>query len=287
MKRAITPILFLFPAVSLVMIFIVYPIFYSFYLSLHSWDMISPNRIFVGFKNYAKLIRDRMFINALKNTLIFTIYTVPTQIILALGLAILLNQKLKGISIYRAIFFSPVVTSIVAISAVWMWIYHPSLGLINYFFRILGINPVNWLGDPKTALLSVSIMSIWRGLGRTVVIFLAGLQEIPKEMQESAQIEGASNWQIFKYITWKLLSPTTFFILVVSTINAMQVFTQIHVMTQGGPAGATEVIVYNLYYRGFQLFQMGYASAIAYVLFAFIISLTLMQKYMLNRWVFY
>lgn len=264
------------------------PVFYAFYVSLLDWNYISPNPEFVGFANYAALLKDSDFVTSLLNTVYYVVGTVPTSMAVALVVAILLNQKIRGLAWYRTVYFLPVITAANAVAIIWFWIYHPDYsGLLNGILDKLGLPIQSWLLDPKWAMPCIILMSIWKGLGYNVVIFLAGLQNISSEYYEAAQIDGARGWSIFRYITWPLLSPTTFFVLIISVIGSFQVFSQVYVMTRGGPLKSTLVVVYYLYKVGFEDFKMGYASAMAYALFVIIFALTLLQRKYIGSRVYY
>lgn len=278
--------LFLLPALGGILVFILGPVVAAIALSFTKWDLLTPAK-FIGLSNYQELIQDPMFRKVMLNTLIFTGASVPLSLILSLGLALALNQKIKGIVIFRTIYFLPVVSSMVAVSLVWRWLYNPNYGLLNYFLNLLHLPSINWLFSTTWAMPAVILMSVWKSLGYNMVIFLAGLQGIPQMYYESAKIDGAGKFQAFKNITLPLLSPTTFFVLVISIISSFQVFDQIFVMTSGGPAHATEVIIYYIYHNAFQIFRMGYASALAFCLFIIIFALTLLQIRLSKRWVFY
>jgi len=285
-KEAVAGYLFLLPALGGILVFILGPVVAAIALSFTKWDLLTPAK-FIGLSNYQELIQDPMFRKVMLNTLIFTGASAPLSLILSLGLALALNQKIKGIVIFRTIYFLPVVSSMVAVSLVWRWLYNPNYGLLNYFLNLLHLPSVNWLFSTTWAMPAVILMSVWKGLGYNMVIFLAGLQGIPQMYYESAKIDGAGKFQAFKNITLPLLSPTTFFVLVISIISSFQVFDQIFVMTSGGPAHATEVIIYYIYHNAFQIFRMGYASALAFCLFIIIFALTLLQIRLSKRWVFY
>jgi len=285
-KETAAGYLFLLPALGGILVFILGPVVAAIALSFTKWDLLTPAK-FIGLSNYQELIQDPMFRKVMLNTLIFTGASVPLSLILSLGLALALNQKIKGIVIFRTIYFLPVVSSMVAVSLVWRWLYNPNYGLLNYFLNLLHLPSVNWLFSTTWAMPAVILMSVWKGLGYNMVIFLAGLQGIPQMYYESAKIDGAGKFQAFKNITLPLLSPTTFFVLVISIISSFQVFDQIFVMTSGGPAHATEVIIYYIYHNAFQIFRMGYASALAFCLFIIIFALTLLQIRLSKRWVFY
>jgi len=195
-----------------------------------------------------------------------------------------MNQKIRGVNFLRTLFFLPSVSSFVAIALVWQWMYHPQFGLANYLLNFLGLPPLNWLRDPATALIAIMLMSIWMGLGYQMVIFLAGLQNIPPELYEAARTDGATAWQRFWKITLPLLMPTTFFILVTSLIGSFQVFSSIYVMTEGGPLRSTDVVVYHIYQNAWEYLKMGYASAMAWVLFLIVMVATWLQfKVLGNR----
>lgn len=286
-KRALMGYAFLTPASLVMILFIFVPVIMAFYLSLFDWDLISP-RTFVGLSNYARIFQNSDFYIAVRNTLHFVLVQLPLDFGISLGIALLLNQKIRGLSIYRTVFFTPVITSTVAISAVWLWLYDPFDGLFNYLLELIGAGPIGWLNDPKWAMFSVIIMSVWKGLGYNVVIFLAGLQNIDGSLYEAAAIDGAKRWQQFRYITLPQLSPTMYFVLVMGVINSFKVFTQIDVMTPGGgPLKSTMVIVYLIYMRAFNSFHFGEASALSVLLFLFILSLTLLQRLVLEKRVHY
>jgi multiple sugar transport system permease protein len=196
---------------------------------------------------------------------------------LALLIALLLSQDIRGVSFWRALFFLPSISSLVAVAMVWEWLYHPEFGLVNYALRLLGLDPLGWLTDPSTALISVMIVNIWLGVGYQMVIFLAGLKSIPAAFYESALVDGAGAWQRFRYVTLPLLRPTTFFILVTSIIASFQVFALVFVMTEGGPLNRTDVVVYHIYKNAYDYLKMGYASAMAWILFLVILAATWLQ----------
>ncbi len=292
-------LLFLLPALIILFIFRFLPIILAFVISFFDWG-ISGKGDFVGFKNYLQIFNDKTFYQALLNTLWYVITVLPGTIIISLIISILLNQKIKFKGFFRTTFFLPEVTSIIAISFVWKWIYHPQIGIANYLLKLVGISPLKWLEEPRgifeilfnidlpkifegpsLALFSLSIMTIWKSLGYNVIIFLAGLQNIPEHYYESAKIDGASRWQSFRYITLPLLSPTTFYVFIMTTITSFQVFAPVWMMTgppAGGPLGTTNVIVYYLYDMAFNYGKYGYGTAIAFILFLIILFLTIVQK---------
>ncbi len=266
-------------------VFVLGPMIVSFVMSFTNWSLLSAPE-FTGLANYERMANDPQFWQSLKVTGIYTLLYVPTELIGGLGIALLMNQRVPGIGIFRTIFYLPSVLSGVAFVVVWMWLLHPRNGLINAFLGMFGVEGPRWLVDPNTALLSLWMMSIW-GLGRTAVIYLAGLQDIPRELYEAAAIDGASRRQIFRRITLPLLSPVIFFNLVLSLIATFQTFTSAFVATNGGPLDSTLFFVLYLYQQAFQQFHMGYASALAWVLFLVILILTLLVVRSARRWVFY
>jgi multiple sugar transport system permease protein len=233
------------------------------------------------------MITDDRFWKVLWNTVYFTVGNVPVGLALALGLAIAMNQKIRGIVFFRMTYFLPVVSSMVAVSLLWSWIYAKDIGILNWLLGKVGIPRIPWLSSTRWAMPSVIVMSIWKSLGYDMVVFLAGLQSIPPELYEAGKIDGAASWRLFRHITIPMLSPITFFLLMLSVINSFQVFAQTYVMTQGGPLWSTLTLVYYIFQWAFQRFSMGYASALAWVLFLIILALTLIQFRFEREWVHY
>jgi len=297
------PYLYILPALIIIFVFRLVPILLSFIVSFFDWSIVGVGK-FIGLSNYAKLIYDAEFWQSLLNTFYLVIFVVPISLLLSLFFATLLNNIKKIKSFLRSIYFIPTVTSMVAISIVWKLIFNQQTGLANFFLAKIGIDPLGWLaesrgifllllqnfgieippylGGPSLALFSIIIVTIWKGLGYNTIIYLAGLQNIPNVYYEAADIDGAGKIKQFFKITWPLVSPTTFYVLMMTTIITFQVFSQIYLMTGppvGGPLGTTKVIVYYLYDKGFgESNDLSYASAIALVLFAIILTLTLFQK---------
>ena len=283
-KNGISVLFFLSPTLVIFLTFIIFPVFFSFYLSFQHWNMFSAEQSYVGLENYIRMFGDSEFWEVLKNTLIYTIGTVPFNMVLSLLAAYVLNRKLIGKKIIRTAFFAPVIISPVAAAVIWRWMYDPNFGLINYVLSFFGIKGPNWLNDPNSAMFALILMAVWKTFGINMVLFSAGLQGIPESYYEAAEIDGAGRWSKFWKITIPLLSPTTFFIMVMSIIGSFQVFDIVYVLTSGGPLGSTKVLVFYLYEHSFKFFEMGYASAVAYVLFTILIILTLLQvKYMRTR----
>ena len=335
---------FLYPALSVIFLFHICPVFYSLVLSMHRGTAQDIFKEFVFLEHYGKLLHDRTFWLSLKNTAWFAFGSVPLTIGFSLFIAMLLNRKIKGLSFYRTVYFLPVITSVAAISLVWRWVYHPQRGVLNSVLRAGGYSGLDWLYEPRgifdmtslwlfgarfseavrwlgmmilkpfimvigdlpstivwvfndalpgvaegpsLAITAVIIMSVWKGLGYNIIIFLAGLQNIPNELYEAARIDGAGIWSQFRNITWPLLSPTTYFVLIMSTISSFQVFAQIFMLYAGNATDGSRVVVYYLFEKGFQTFEFGYASALAYVLFLIIFMMTYVQRSFVGEKVHY
>jgi ABC-type sugar transport system permease subunit len=283
-KDGISAIFFLTPTLIIFLTFILFPVIFSFYLSFHEWNMFSSEATYIGLENYKRMFQSEEFWSVLKNTAIYTLGTVPLNMALALLVAIALNKKIKGKKFLRTAFFAPVIISPVAAAVIWRWIYDPNYGLLNYSISFLGVDSINWLNDPTAAMFALIIMGVWKTFGINMVLFSAGLQGIPETYYEAAEIDGAGRWSKFWKITVPMLAPTTFFIMIMSMISSFQVFDLVYVLTSGGPLGSTKVLVFFVYEYAFKFFEMGYASAAAYVLFAILIVLTMIQvRYMKNR----
>jgi multiple sugar transport system permease protein len=277
---------FVMPAVVLIAIFFLIPIGWSLLLSLRSDNLLGTSH-FIGLKNYHALVKDPTFRSAVGHTLLYSVIFVPVSVLGALALAMALNRRIRGIRFYRLAVFVPLVTSTVATGIVFLWLLDPTFGLVNYVLHIFGIPQQQFLQDPNEALYCIIAMTVWGWLGFDVIVYLAALQGIPEELIEAAEIDGASRWSRFRTIVVPLLSPATLFLIVWSTINALQLFDEIYVTTRGGPLGSTTVLVYYLYQQAFQYFAAGYGSAIAYVLFAAILIITLVQMWIGRRRVYY
>ncbi|HEY3412701.1 MAG TPA: sugar ABC transporter permease [Armatimonadota bacterium] len=287
-KRIRLPAGFLFIVPSLVhlIVFLVIPIFFALYLSFHKWDVLKPNKPFIGMANYERVAADPYFWNAMWNSARYALFSVPLGMAAALAVAILVNQKLKGVQIFRTIYYLPAISSGAAISMVWMWVYWPERGLMSWALnalRVPGGGQVDWLNDPHWAMPALILMSIWTALGPRMILYLAGLQGIPAALYEAAEVDGAGKWGAFKSITLPLLMPTTLFVLVTSSIGAFQVFTPVYMMTKGGPLRTTDVVGYHIYTEAWRQFRMGRASAQSYVLFLVILAVTIIQFKLVNR----
>lgn len=287
LKSTLNAYLYLVPTIVGLLVFSLGAIVASFYISFNNWQLVLPP-VWVGLKNYTTLLQMPEFWQVLRNTVYYTVGYVPLAVTLPLFMALLVNQKLRGITFFRTTYFLPVVTSGVAIALVWGWMYNPSFGVINYLLETLfGIEGPRWLADPKWAMPSLIIIGVWQSVGYNMVIYLAGLQGIPQELYEAARIDGASRTRLFWHITVPLITPTAFFILVLSIIGSFQVWTITYLLTQGGPANSTLTLAYYIYQQGFEWFHMGFAAALAYVLFAIVFVVTMIQFRLQKQWVFY
>ncbi len=278
MRKNWTAYLFLAPGLLHFLIFTLFAVGFAFFISFHKWNIIQPDKPFVGLDNYVRLFQDPRFLRAVTNTLTFMI-GVPLNLAAGLAVALLLNTKVRGQAIFRTMFYIPVVTPLVVSSIIWKWVYQGDYGLLNYYLLKFGLieHKIVWLANPDLALPALIIMMIWGGTGGTMVIFLAGLQGIPEEMYDAAKVDGANALQRLLYITIPLLRPTTFFLLITGVIGTFQIFTEVYIMTNGGPLNRTTTIGYYLYTKVFRELDMGYTTAMAFVLFAMIFVFTLIQ----------
>lgn len=284
-REALTFYLLISPWLIGFLVFVLGPMLASLYFSFTEWNLLKPPA-WIGVRNYVRMANDPLIAQAFKVTALFTLVYVPLELIGGLGLALLLNQKVRGLRGFRTMFYLPSVVSGVAYVVLWMWIFHPRAGLLNTLLGFAGIQGPTWLASPDWALPAIVIMSLW-GLGRTMVIYLAGLQGIPQQLYESAALDGANSWRQFWAITLPLLTPTIFFNLILSIIATSQTFTQAFVATNGGPLDSTLFYVLYLYRQAFQNFRMGYASAMAWVLFVVVLLLTLLVIRSARSWVYY
>lgn len=274
--------LFLGPSLIVITVFFFLPVIAAFLMSFTDFDIYSLGNLsylrFVGFKNYTKLLGEPLFWTALKNTFYFVIVGGPLSVATSLGAAVLLNSKfIKYKSVFRLVYFLPVVTTLVAVAIVWRFIYHPRFGMLNYVLSLIGIGQVDWLGSPTFSMPAIILLAVWKNFGYNMIIFIAGLQNIPEDLYEAASIEGASAWQKFKSITVPMLAPTTLFISVITMIGYFQLFAEPYVMTQGGPLNSTMSIVLYMYQEGFRWWSIGYSTAIAFMLFVIILIGTVIQ----------
>ncbi|MBK8024391.1 MAG: sugar ABC transporter permease [Chloroflexi bacterium] len=275
----------LLPALLVIGIFTIYPILYSGYLSLNDWDGFQPQMTFVGLQNYVDLFSSSTFWHSLSVTLAYVTGNTVLSVVGGLFIALLLNTGIKGVTFYRVLYFIPVVTATVAAATVWRYLLDPGAGLVNTALREIGINGPSWLTDPRYALWAVILVGVWKRVGFNMVIFLAGLQTIPRIYYEAAMVDGANGWQKFRNITLPLLAPTTLLIAIMSLIDAFLVFDTVFVMSNGtgGPIGSTEVLGFLLWREAFRYFNLGDASAIGWVLFLIILAITLIQWKLFGR----
>jgi multiple sugar transport system permease protein len=281
-------LLFVSPALVVILFFFLLPAAAAFILSLTDFDIYAIGDVhnvrLVGLTNYTDLLHNARFWRALINTIYFTLVGGPLQVIVSLGAALLLNAKAaRWKPLFRTIFFTPVVTTIVAVAIVWKYLYHPRFGLFNRALALLHIAPIDWLGDTHWAMPAIILLSVWKTFGYTMIIFVAGLQAIPEELYESARIDGANWWQQFRHVTVPMLAPTFLFVGVITAISALQFFAEPYVMTRGGPLDATLSMVMLMYEQGFRWWNMGNGAAIAFVLFLFIIIGTIAQFWVQRR----
>jgi len=286
-KKKLIGFLFVLPGLVSYFAWTLYPIIKSFIMSLYDWT-INPNlpNIFVGLDNYAELFRDPKFYMALKNTILYTVVTVPGQLILGFLVAVLLNRKMKGQTVFRLLYYLPVVTSWVIVSILFQYLFSARGGLVNFFLKdVLHIisNDVAWLASPKTAMIPIYTLGIWKGIGWSMLIFLAGLQGIPKEYYEAASLDGANGWQQMIKITLPLIIPTLVFQLVMLTIGGFNVFLSIYVMTGGGPMGSTEVLSSYMFKQAFDYFHFGYGAAISVIFFIIVFTISQLQRKLFSK----
>ncbi len=311
LKETLAGFTYLLPALIILIAFRIIPIFFSVRISLFDWGMAGARK-FVGLQNYIDVLKDPVFWKSLLHTGWFVFLSVPFMLFLSLFIALLLNTKIRGLGIYRTVYYLPVVTSIIAVSVVWKWILNPERGLLNYLLSFIGVHNIRWLEDPRglfdiifsglgvklpevlagpsIAMVALIIMAVWKGVGYNIIIYLAGLQNIPNQYYEAAKIDGAGRWSIFRNVTWQLISPTTFYILIISTIIAFETFAQVWIMTgppPGGPLGTTKVVMYYFYEQSFELWRLGYGAAIAFFAFLIILVLTILQRVFLEKRVHY
>jgi len=286
-KEAILGYSFLAPSLLLFGMFLFYPLVQSVYLSFHITDPRGRVAAYVGLDNFTTLLASDMLWNSLKVTAIFALLTVPTGIILGIISAALTHIRSRGMKLFQFMFSMPLAMSVSTSAVIWTILFHPSLGIFNYLLSLAGIAPVQWLTSPSTALLSISLMTVWMNFGFNYIIVLSGLQSIPDDLVESAKIDGAGPIRAFIQIVLPLLSPTLFFLTVISIISSFQAFGQIHLLTKGGPAGATEVFVYSIYKEAFVNYQYGTGSALALILFVIVLILTIIQFAVVEKKVHY
>ena len=285
MRKEWSAYLFLAPGLLLFSVFTVFALGFAFYLTFHQWSIIEPDKPFIGLDNYRDMLADKDFRKSVVNTAYFTGASVPLTMLIGLGLALLLNQPLRGRWVLRTFYFLPVVTPFVVVAIIWKWLYNGDFGLFNYYLLKSHLieQPLLWLSDKDLAMPAVVLMSVWSGVGFSMIVYLAGLQGIPAELHEAARVDGAGPLQRLRHVTIPMLAPTTLFLLVMGIIGSFQVFTQIFVMTSGGPVKRTTTMVYYIYESAFKFYEMGYASTLAFGLFALLFVFTLIQLRLYRR----
>lgn len=280
-KQNFAGILFILPALLGTVVFIVIPIICSFGLSFAKWDLLNPIQ-FVGLSNYKEILTEPVFVKIIINTFVYAIATSIFGVIIPLILACIINSKIRGADFYKTAYFLPFVTPMIVIGIIWEWIFDPNIGCLNHLLHL----HINWLYDTNFAMPALIIVSVWKLIGYNMILFLTGLSTINQELLEASKIDGANAYNTFKHVTVPLLSPTIFFVTIITAITSFQVFDLIYVMTQGGPLDSTNVLVYAIYKNAFEYFNVGKASALAYVLFAIIFILTLIQWKLKNKLVY-
>ncbi|HEX8619672.1 MAG TPA: sugar ABC transporter permease [Thermoanaerobaculia bacterium] len=281
-SEARAALLFLSPALVLLTVFFFVPVVAGLALSLTDFDLYTigdtSNIRFVGVRNYSELLRSSVFWTAFANTMYFALVGGPLTVAFSLGAALLINARLtRWKAFFRTVYFAPVVTTLVAVAIVFKYIYHPRFGMLNRFLDTLGLPQPDWLGNPRLAMLAIIILAVWKGFGYTMIVFVAGLQQIPEELYEAARMDGAGAWKQFRHVTLPMLAPTFLFVGIVVAIGQLQIFAEPYVMTRGGPLNKTVTIVMLMYEQGFKFWEMGYAAAVAFVLFLVIGAATILQ----------
>jgi putative chitobiose transport system permease protein len=282
-RKLLTPYLFLVPACIILGAFIFYPLLQAIWMSFTDYNMISDPS-FVGLENYKEIVEDDLFWKTLGQTFLYLIVVVPTLVILPIFLAILVNQKIKGIGFFRSAYYVPVVTSMVVVGITWKWVYADQ-GILNYLLQSIGIinGPVHWLTSPTTSIFAVMAVTVWKGLGYYMVIYLAGLQAIPSDLYEAADIDGASKWKQIFHITIPMLMPSIIIVTIMSSISAMKVFEEIYVMTGGGPLNSSKTLVFYIYQEAFEKLRMGYASAVGVILLLITLVLSIFNLKVMSK----
>jgi sn-glycerol 3-phosphate transport system permease protein len=287
MMRRVVPYLYTVPAMVILLMFFIYPVFYMIYLSFTSWNLISPTKDFIGLDNYKELFKSHDFLQVLSNTVFYTAMTVLISLAISLLLALWLNRKGKRYRFLQGAIFSPYIISLVSVSLLWMWMMDPQYGLLNWVLSLVGLPPLKWLADTKSAIYALILVSVWKVVGYNTLIFIAGLQSIPKDIYEAAELDQTPWWRKLVRITIPMLSPTLFFLLIVNTVNSFQVFDIVQIMTQGGPVNSTNMLVFYIYQNGFDFFKVGYASAAGVILLLLVGIVTVFQFMFLSKRVHY
>jgi multiple sugar transport system permease protein len=281
-RGSLSPFLYLAPFLLFFIVFEIYPIFQGLYVSLTRWDLATPPR-FIGLANYAGLLKDTLFWTALRNTSLFVALNAPLAVVVPLSLALLVNEPIHGRAIFRSAFSTPLMISVATVGVLWQWFYNPAFGLINYYLGLVGLPGQNWLSQTGWAMIAVVVTTVWWTSGFNMILFLAGLQDIPEHLYDAAKIDGAGGWGLFRYVTLPGLRATLLFVGVTTIIGSFRVFGQVFVMTNGGPFDSTRTIVQHIYESGFRYFKMGVASSVAWVLFSIVLVFTFIQFRLLKE----
>lgn len=287
LKRKGSVWIFVFPALIPLVVFWIYPILNSVYISFTDWDYMSPSYHFVAFDNFKALFQDQRFYDALWNTVVFTVGTLVPTIVFGLILALLLQKSCKGSGFIKFILFSPWITPTVAVSIVWTWIYNPDSGIANTILQFFRLPALQWMKSSQTAMLAVVIVTVWKSLGYAMIFYLSALEKVPGELYEASGMDGANRWQRFRDVTIPCISPTTFFLMIITMVNSLQAYDQIQILTQGGPSGSTRTLLYMYYQLGFEEFNMGQATAVAIVLILITVAFSVLQFAGSKKWVHY
>ncbi|MDR7556265.1 MAG: sugar ABC transporter permease [Armatimonadota bacterium] len=281
-------LLYLLPSLVFLAVFTYIPMLRALATSVLAWNVAHPQPVFVGLRNYQQLLTEPVFRLVVRNTFLFAAVGIPVTIGLGLFLAVLLNERLGVLrAVYRAAVFYPTMLPMAAAAMLWVWLLNPGIGLVNYYLGKLGVPRIEWLYDMNWALPAIMVTWIWKNVGYLTILYLAGLQAIPSDLLEAASVEGAGFWQRFRHVTWPLLGPTTVFVVVVSVINSFQIFDAVHIMTQGGPADRTNVLVYYVYQQAFRFWDIGVASALTVLFVGFLLLLILVAVRRMEQAVFY
>ena len=281
-KRKWLPYLLVSPYIIFVAVFVLFPVIFSFILTFHKWNIIAPMK-FIGVDNYARLFHDRLFWTSILNTLKFLLLHIPLQLAVALFLAVLLNQKIKAVSFFRASFFMPVIVSGVVVTILWQQLLGYDSGIINRLFTTVGLSKIGWLIDPDVAIYSIAVMATWKNVGLYIILFLVGLQTVPVQYYEAAKLEGATKWQQFYHITLPMINPTVFMVVILSTIGGFSLFIEPYIMTGGGPLNKTLSAVLYIYKQAFQYYNMGYSATLGFFYALMIMLVVVIQKRVIEK----
>ena len=281
-RAKLLPYLLVSPYLVFVSVFVVFPVLFCLFLTFHKWNIIAPMQ-FAGTDNYSRLFQDRLFWKAIGNTLKFLLLHIPLQLILSLSLAWLLNQKIRAVPFFRASFFMPVIVSGVVVTILWQQLLGYDTGLINKLLMTLGFNKVGWLVDPDVAIYSIAVMATWKNVGLYVILFLIGLQTVPPQYYEAAELDGASKWQQFYHITLPMINPTIFMVVILSTIGGFSLFIEPYIMTGGGPLNTTLSAVLYIYKQAFQYYNMGYSATLGFFYAIMIMTVVVLQKKFIEK----